>query len=474
MNSVPSETKPQTRIAMEAVGLAVGALALVGVFKDCVDLLSYIDTARSLGRDYEVCQTKLEVEKTLFLQWADRVGLLQVRCDERLKNSRTSEAIARILASIRILFSESKTLQGRYGLQTVDDGEETSIDRGFSGPRMTDFVNQFEALRVRIYNKQEEISRTRKARRVIRDKLKFEGLIQELSYFNSKLNEIMPDTRGFLPRMTAEDIEAFKGLGNLRLVSEASAGRQALVSELADVEIGRILEQRVLRRLWFRTMDDRKDDLKPAHLQTFRWALERPQDCGAKWDDLGEWLRAGSGVYWINGKAGSGKSTLMKHVYGDPKTAMLLKEWSGDRKHTTACFFFWALGSSEQRSQEGLMRALLFHVLEADPSLIPELLPKLWREVQGVEEEDSRAPTIPEMHHAFMNLGSSWKEEKSFCFFIDGLDKFSGSYFDGIEFINSLLQRTSIKVLVSSRPIPECVEAFGKQPKLRLQDLTRG
>lgn len=30
----------------------------------------------------------------------------------------------------------------------------------------------------------------------------------------------------------------------------------------------------------------------------------------------------------------------------------------------------------------------------------------------------------------------------------------------------------SIKILLSSRPIPDCVHAFSKFPKLRLQDLT--
>lgn len=422
---------------MEAAGLAVGALALVGAFKDCIDLLSYIDTTRSLGRDYEVCQTKLEVEKTIFLQWADRVGLLRVSYDTRLDNLGTCKALARILASIRLLFSESKSLQELYGLLPVD--EDIQIDQGFSGRRMSLFVHHFEALKIRIYDKQEQTSYTRKARWAIRVKLKFERLIQELSYCNAKLNEIMPDTHGLIPRMAAEDIKAFQSLTTLRLVSEASAGRQAIVADLADAEIVRVLEQMVLRRLWFRTMDDRKDALKPAHIQTFRWALEPPQSGGTKWADLSEWFRSGSGVYWLCGKAGSGKSTLMKYLYDNPKTSMLLKEWARDNKLTVACFFYWALGSSEQKSEAGLMRALLFHLLEVDPSLIPELLPKMWREAQGAEEKDLKVPTIPEMHQAFTNLGSSRNEGRNYCFFVDGLDEFSGNYLDGIEFINSLI-----------------------------------
>lgn len=36
-----------------------------------------------------------------------------------------------------------------------------------------------------------------------------------------------------------------------------------------------------------------------------------------KGDSIAEWLESGSGVYWISGKAGSGKSTLMKHLFWD-------------------------------------------------------------------------------------------------------------------------------------------------------------
>jgi hypothetical protein len=57
----------------EVAGLFLGAVALLGTFKDCIDLFSYISAARSLGNDYEILNTKLDIEKTLLLQWADRV-----------------------------------------------------------------------------------------------------------------------------------------------------------------------------------------------------------------------------------------------------------------------------------------------------------------------------------------------------------------------------------------------------------------
>ena len=36
----------------EAAGLVLGVVALVGSFKDCLDLFLYVSAAKSVGRDY--------------------------------------------------------------------------------------------------------------------------------------------------------------------------------------------------------------------------------------------------------------------------------------------------------------------------------------------------------------------------------------------------------------------------------------
>lgn len=96
----------------EAVGVALGALALLSAFKDCIDLFSTISAAKSLGVDCETLNTKLDIEKTLLLQWIDRVRLLDPSdYDRRLDDLRINKAVSSILTSIRLLLSESANLQ---------------------------------------------------------------------------------------------------------------------------------------------------------------------------------------------------------------------------------------------------------------------------------------------------------------------------------------------------------------------------
>ena len=68
----------------EAAGLALGVVALAGIFKDCIDLFGYITASRNLGQDYDLLTTKLDVKKLLLLRWSERVGLFHPNYDCRL------------------------------------------------------------------------------------------------------------------------------------------------------------------------------------------------------------------------------------------------------------------------------------------------------------------------------------------------------------------------------------------------------
>ncbi|KAL2693532.1 hypothetical protein Neosp_000092 [[Neocosmospora] mangrovei] len=242
------------------------------------------------------------------------------------------------------------------------------------------------------------------------------------------------------------------------------------IAEAEREVVERRCTERILSTLWFRTIDDRRETIKDAHRQTFQWALKPPAR-DQPWDDLSHWLRAGDGIYWISGKAGSGKSTLMKHIFSSPETEILLSKWAGDSPWMMADFFFWYLGTPEQKTQDGLSRALLYQILSSRPGLIPEALPAMWREAYDGRDKIA-SPSRAEIEKAFSVISRS-RDLGRFCLFIDGLDEYLGNYQDGIAFISRLAAGQNVKVVVSSRPIPDCVAAFGGLPHLNLPDLTQ-
>jgi hypothetical protein len=136
--------------------------------------------------------------------------------------------------------------------------------------------------------------------------------------------------------------------------------------------------KKIKGQLYFQTQDDRHDDIAEAHQSTFRWVLNEDNTVQTTWPNLNTWFRAGQGIYWISGKPGSGKSTLMKYLHKDPKLGEALQVWAGGRRLLVLSFYFWAAGSDLQRSQESLFRSLLYQALAQEPSLAETLFPECY------------------------------------------------------------------------------------------------
>lgn len=108
-------------------------------------------------------------------------------------------------------------------------------------------------------------------------------------------------------------------------------------------------EFRILDSLYFEQMHTRHATIKPSYADTFAWIFD---------DDtthFKSWLRRDSGLFWVRGKAGSGKSTLMKFLSDHSQTPAILEQWAGAKRLVTASFYFWNAGSAMEKSHEGLL-----------------------------------------------------------------------------------------------------------------------
>lgn len=235
----------------------------------------------------------------------------------------------------------------------------------------------------------------------------------------------------------------------------------------------------VLRSLAYEHMSARHSRISEAHLNTFEWVFKR-QDI-----HFGSWLESASshGVFWISGKAGSGKSTLMKFLYEHQKTRDALLTWAGSQEHLAiASHYFWAAGTEKQKSQEGLLRSLLHDILRQRPTWIPLVCPSHIKESFDFGDRDPWS--LQELLGAFqkvLQLDSVYSGDDIFkstriCLFIDGLDEYSGEISEVIGIIQHEAHSQHVKIVLSSREWPVIDEAFRGDGRtmLRLQDLTKG
>ena len=120
----------------------------------------------------------------------------------------------------------------------------------------------------------------------------------------------------------------------------------------------------VLSSLDFAQRVRRYEDIHEAHRQTFQWIFggQRTSDTAQERRFI-DWLERNDGVFWVSGRPGSGKSTLMKFIYNHSITQSTLSRWASPKKVVIANHFFWGAGLPIQRSQEGLLRSLLYSLL---------------------------------------------------------------------------------------------------------------
>lgn len=246
----------------------------------------------------------------------------------------------------------------------------------------------------------------------------------------------------------------------------------------------------ILASLRFPTISQREEEICEAHQRTCSWIFETHMsdsfDASSdktfetrQWSNFVEWLLNDGDVYWINGKAGSGKSTLMKYIYEHPDTMRHLQSWAGNAELRVARYYFWNGGSQDQRSHTGLLRSLLYEILNSRKDLIRQVFPDQWKEIREMVKRIKIFDTPPScswsfkrLEKALVDLEIASTDQFKLCLFIDGLDEYEGDPEAIIEIFHKLSMSPYIKVCSPSRPRPAFEEAFGHRPGLRLQNLT--
>jgi NACHT domain len=285
----------------------------------------------------------------------------------------------------------------------------------------------------------------------------------------------------------ASEFDLRKSFSSLNLAIDLPADtKNAIKSTLKYVDKKAIVEEFFLQSLAFTTMDDREEEITAAHKATFEWIFNSRGDISLDHSTTAEtngglisWLKHDSehNVYWINGKAGSGKSTLMRYVYEHPKTMEVLKDWAAEKPLICPRFFFWTSGTIEQKSASGLLRSLLHQIFQEKREMIPWAFPEMWLQYQDIIAR-IREPivwSVELMMPALERFLRASAGQMRICFFIDGLDELEGDQEALVEWLRSTVQFSpkDFKACVSSRPWKVFQEAFVNIPQLNLQDLTR-
>lgn len=221
----------------------------------------------------------------------------------------------------------------------------------------------------------------------------------------------------------------------------------------------------ILNSLDFETRQSRQSEIPDTENRTFEWIFHDYHGRLNQHVGFRKWLQFGNEIYWISGKAGSGKSVLMNYVSNDISSQEMLQSWAGDTRLIIARYFFWNAGAPMQKSQQGLLQSLLRGIFDQCPELVPVVCPSRWSRYHDIGATWNRR----ELSDAFRKLGQEQSLNLKFCFFVDGVDEYDGEdYTQIIDILKNMNASPSIKMCLSSRPWNIFIAAFGADTDQRL------
>ncbi|KAB8532562.1 hypothetical protein FH972_025507 [Carpinus fangiana] len=213
--------------------------------------------------------------------------------------------------------------------------------------------------------------------------------------------------------------------------------------------------------------DWRYRGIEDALPSTFKWVFE-DESLG-----LVEWFEQSTGLFWINGKPGSGKSTLMKRILQDPKikTQSSVARQRKDEVKITVSYFFHDRGTYSQKSFEGLLQNIIHQILANEPKLqvcVEEIFVRNGFPAKPLWDLDL-------LELAFRSILQQDILKLKVLLFLDALDEYDGPPELICEFLTnvrdlSITSKTKIGVCFASRPWEIFHKIFSSCPSLTIHE----
>jgi len=215
-------------------------------------------------------------------------------------------------------------------------------------------------------------------------------------------------------------------------------------------------------------------EVREAHEMTFHWLYD-PSVVS-----FSDWLCNGSDptgpLFWIQGKPGSGKSTLMKFAMKDSRTLELLGEDS-QPPWTFVAFFFHDRGSTIQKSLVGMLQEILDSILKQLPKLRPYAVTQY---KQLVKTQRTRSPTwnLEALQAAINSIMEQRETRINTLMFLDALDEHEGDNDQLVQILKDWGAKAdgyyiNLKICLASRSWNVFEHNFGHGPNVAIHSHTR-
>lgn len=227
---------------MEPAGLAVGVLALAGLFNNAVDCFEYVQIGRGFGKNFQTSLLRLDVARLQLSRWGQSVGLeasianLKSLEQTTLTPENTQQA-EELLGQIVELFEDAEGISARYKQRARTNDQTLAL---------YDATTDLDPIPASLHQKMRELSVRRQGHTGLRQKAKwalygekqFLRLIEDITALVQSLITVFPAQEVAQRSLCEVEISELSDKDSLPLLKEVAAGQDSFLNDAIIKAIG--------------------------------------------------------------------------------------------------------------------------------------------------------------------------------------------------------------------------------------------
>lgn len=220
---------------MEPAGLAVGALAIAGLFNNAVDCFEYIQIGRNFGQGYQTSLLKLDAARLRLSRWGQAVDISGELKDtqslsQALESAQEVDKAEQILGQILDLFADAEGISTEFKKRAGRSEQELLVH---------DTQMDLEPAALTLHNKMRDLSIKRQNQTSLRQKAKwalyqekhFKKLIENITSLVNDLIELFPAAQASQKKLCTAEVAEMSAKGNLPMLGKVVKSQDKLLEE---------------------------------------------------------------------------------------------------------------------------------------------------------------------------------------------------------------------------------------------------
>jgi hypothetical protein len=219
----------------ETAGLAVGVVALAGLFNSTVECFEFVQLGRTFGKSFQTSQLKLDNARLRLSRWGESIGLNDdVRDTVSLQGRCGSEATVKhaeaLLGQIVELFAEAEGTSNKYKKR-----KEPQHDSLAAYDPQTDLdpviAKLHEKMRQLAIERQNRSGVRQKAKWALYEEKQFRRLIEDIIELVDSLVELFPATQQSQRELCDAEVAAIGEGEGISVLREIAADQDKLLED---------------------------------------------------------------------------------------------------------------------------------------------------------------------------------------------------------------------------------------------------